>query len=119
MIVAGGEAADAVWPAFEAGATLAYEARRFQGYAGAEIYYLNPAGLPGVDGTPTRSNVAYTLSTWAMEECRDVVVYLVGEGGAGTLRLNATEHLSTVKNAWNSGTRDGSAFVGNDRVDPD
>jgi hypothetical protein len=96
VIVAGGEATDPRWPAFEAGACLAYEALRFQGYADAEIYYLSPAGLPGVDGTPTRSNVAYALSTWAMEACQDVVVYLVGEGGDGTFRLNAGESLSAA-----------------------
>lgn len=102
VIVAGGAQTDAVWPAVEHNMLLAYEALTFQGYSNDDIYFLSPAAVsPGVDGTPVLSNVQYALTTWAANQTQDLVLYLVGDGSAGSFALGPGQNLTyAVLDTW-------------------
>lgn len=102
VIVAGGPQSDPLWPAIQNNAGAAYEALTFQGYANDDIYFMSPVSFSlGVDGLPTLSNVEDAVTRWATSSTQDVVVYMVGNGGSGTFKVNATENLSaTALNTW-------------------
>ncbi len=48
----------------------------------------------GVDGLPILSTIQFAITTWAKSSTQDVVLYLVGNGGNGTFKVNKTENLS-------------------------
>jgi hypothetical protein len=97
IIAMGGLQTDPLWPAMENSATLAYEAITFQGYTDDDSYFMSPVAFSsGVDGTPTLSNFSYAVNTWAQTSTQDVVLYLIGNGGAETFELNSTETLSAT-----------------------
>jgi len=95
IIVAGGPSSDALWSSVQTNAGLVYETLIFQGYSDDDIYFFSPVTFSvGVDGLATLSNLNFAIVTWAATNTRDVVLYLVGRGGAQTFQLNATESLT-------------------------
>jgi len=104
IIVAGGTQSDVLWPAVETNVNLAFEALRFQGYSDDDIYLMSPASIPGVTATsvlPTLSSLTYAIETWAAQNTRDLVLYLIGPGDTGIFYINSTETLSpTALSTW-------------------
>ncbi len=101
IIVAGGEQGDADWPSIEASAKLAYEALIQQGYVDEDIRYRSAVTTMGVDGLATLENLEHDLTTWGTANTQDVVLYLVGKGGPGTLRIRDGEVLQAADlNGW-------------------
>ena len=95
IIVAGGPQSDALWSAIQKNAGLSYDALTFQGYTNDDIYFMSPVTFTaGVDGLPTLSNIQYAIDTWARTNTQDIVLYLLGNGGNGTFKVNETENLS-------------------------
>lgn len=98
VIVAGGPADAARWPAVEKNAGLCHEALRFQGYAADDVYFMSPVSFSdGVDAAPTREGLAHALTEWAGTRTRDLVLYLVGNDAAEGFRLNATETVDAAE----------------------
>lgn len=101
IIVAGGDASSAAWPAYEATAALAYETLVFQGYGDDNIRYYSQTTTPGVDGLGTASNLEYAIATWAASDTQDLTVCLVGAVQAGAFRLSPTETVALADlDAW-------------------
>ena len=102
IIVAGGTSSDPLWPAIEQSARLAYESLTFQGYGNDDIlFFSNVAFSEGWDASVTIGNVSYAINTWAKESTRDLVLYLVGDGGDGIFKVNDTENLpATDLDVW-------------------
>ena len=102
IIVAGGPHTDGLWLAIQKNAGLAYDALTFQGYTKDDIYFMSPVTFSaGVDGLPNLSNIEDALTRWATTNTQDVVLYLLGNGGNGTFKVNATENLSgTDLDTW-------------------
>jgi len=95
ILVAGGPQSDTLWPAIEKSASLAYCALTFQGYSDDDIYFLSPSELSsGFDNLPTLNNLHYAIETWAGDSTQELVVYLVGNAGNETFRINGEETLS-------------------------
>ena len=95
VIVAAGSQSDALWPAIEKNAGLAYGALKFQGYVDDDIYFMSPVTFSaGVDAAPTVNNLNNAITSWAATNTQDVVVYLIGKGGNGTYEISPTETLS-------------------------
>ena len=95
IIVAGGPQSDSLWSAIQKNAGLAYDALTFQGYTNDDIYFMSPVTFTaGVDVLPTLSNIQYAIDTWAKTNTQDIVLYLLGNGGNGTFKVNETENLS-------------------------
>jgi sugar lactone lactonase YvrE len=95
VIVAAGSQSDALWPAIEKNAGLAYGALKFQGYVDDDIYFMSPVTFSaGVDVMPTLSNLSSAITGWAATNTQDLVVYLIGKGGNGTYEISPTETLS-------------------------
>ncbi len=95
--MAGGSQSDPLWPAVEKNAGLAYDALRFQGYVGDDIYFMSPVTFSsGIDGTPTLSNLQYALTTWGITNTQDLVLYLIGNGGNKTFQISASETLNAT-----------------------
>jgi len=97
IIVAGGSQSDALWPAIEKNAGLAYEALRFQGYSDDDIHFMSPVTFSaGVDRLATVSELEYAISGWTGFDTQDLVVYMIGDGGQGTFNINSTEQLAVT-----------------------
>ncbi len=97
IIAIGGSQFDSIWVAMENLGTLAYKSLTFQGYSDDDIYFMSPVTFSaGVDGLTTLSNLDYAVNTWALNNTQDAVIYLIGKGGYGTFKLNATETLSAA-----------------------
>lgn len=94
MIVAGSSPQEVLWPAIERSVSAAYEALLSQGYTDDTVTFLSPVAITGVDQLATLDNLEYALVSWAGQSTQDLVLYLVGDGGAGTFQLNAGETLS-------------------------
>lgn len=102
IIVVGGDQSDPQWPAYEANAANAYRILKSQGYTAKArenvkktILYMSAGGTEGVDFAPSLRNLKWAIETWAGGETRDLVLYLVGSGGAGTFKLTATQTLES------------------------
>ncbi|RKZ90588.1 MAG: hypothetical protein DRQ40_10825, partial [Gammaproteobacteria bacterium] len=94
IIVAGGEQSDTLWESVRRNALLAYDALSFQGYSDDEIYFMSPVTFTsGVDGLPTFSNLEYALLGWGVQNTRDLVIYMIGNGNEGGFQINSTEIL--------------------------
>ena len=96
IVVAGGSLSDAQWPAIENCAKTAYEALDFQGYTTEDIYLIGPASIPGVDVLsvlPSKDNLEFAITSWATNQTRDVVLYLVGDGDAGAFQISEAEAI--------------------------
>jgi sugar lactone lactonase YvrE len=94
IIVAGGAQSDALWPAIETCADLAYKALTFQGYSDDDIYFMSPVTFStGVDVTPTIRNINDAINTWAQNSTQDVVLYLMGSVDDENFRINEAETL--------------------------
>jgi hypothetical protein len=104
IIVAGGSQSDEIWPAVEKNTKLVWESLSFQGYSDDDIYLMSPASIPGVTimtVLPSLSNLGYAITTWARQSTRDVVIYMIGNGGYGTFALNGSETLSASQlDSW-------------------
>ena len=94
IIVAGGSAEDVLWPAIERNVGATYKALLYQGYTEDTVIFMSPVGIDGVDQLATLDNLEYALVSWAGQSTQDLVVYFVGNGGAGTFPINAEETLS-------------------------
>jgi sugar lactone lactonase YvrE len=95
IIVAAGSQSDALWPAIEKNAGLAYGALKFQGYVDEDIYFMSPVTFSsGVDVAPTVNNLNNAITIWAATNTQDFVLYLIGNGGNGTFQISPTETLS-------------------------
>ena len=94
IIVAGGSPEDALWLAIEKNVSMTYEALLYQGYTDDTITFMSPVGIRGVDQLATFDNLEHAVMSWAGQSTQDLVLYLVGNGGAGTFRINAQETLS-------------------------
>ena len=93
IIVAGGAQSDALWPAIEKSARLAYEALTGQGYTDDTIYFMSPVTVgAGIDGVSNLANLQDAITVYA-SNTRDLVLYMVGAGDTGTFRINAAETL--------------------------
>ncbi len=93
IIVAGGVPSDTIWPAVEKNAKLAYDTLIFQGYSDSDIKYLSAVATKGVDSTATLSNIDNAVNTLVANNTRDLVVYMIGDGGYETFRVNDSEVL--------------------------
>lgn len=104
IIVATADLTDPAWPAIQRSAVHACEALLLQGYQKQNIKLFSPVTFSAcVDFTysPTLSNLYYYLTAWAAVNAQDVVVYLLGSGSLGSLRLSNTETLSAeTLDAW-------------------
>lgn len=97
VIIAGGEQTDELWPVIEKNTNLSYEALRFQGYSDDDIYFLSPVTFSaGVDVAPTLDNIDFALGEWIAQDTQDLVMYMIGTGQDGQLKLNAEEGLSAA-----------------------
>ena len=96
IIVAGGEQTDPYWTAVEKNATLAYETLKFQGYNDEDIYYMSASTTTGVDGLATLGNIDFAINTWAHDNTLDLVIYLIGNGGNKTFKVNDTDTLQAT-----------------------
>jgi len=97
IIVAGGPSSDGLWSAVQTNAGRVYETLIFQGYSDDDIYFLSPVTFSsGVDGLASLSNLNFAIITWAAASTQDVILYLVGRGGAQTFQMNATETLNAA-----------------------
>ena len=104
LIVAAADPADPIWPAVERNAEHACEALLLQGYEKENIKLFSPVTFSAcVDFTyaPTLSNLYYYLTTWAADNTQDVVLYMLGNGSAGSFRLSSTGTLlAATLGAW-------------------
>jgi sugar lactone lactonase YvrE len=103
IIVAGGGPfpGNNLWDATQMCANYAYRALTYQGYTKNSIYYLSAdtdldldgnGVLDDVDGDATNDNLAFAITTWAMD-AEDLFIYMVDHGGEETFRMGATELL--------------------------
>ncbi|QTA80470.1 NHL repeat-containing protein [Desulfonema limicola] len=98
VIVAGGTQGDSLWPAVENNAMLAYESLKFQGYSDDDIYFLSSVSFsPGIDGLSSLSNLEFALGTWAENNTKDMLLYLIGNGEDKAFNLSQTEKLEADK----------------------
>ncbi|PID73225.1 MAG: hypothetical protein CSB33_04705 [Desulfobacterales bacterium] len=82
IIAAGGGSPDLPWRSIRKNADLAYNALAFQGYSDDEIYFMSPFTFStGVDVLSTKANMAFAITSWAAENTRDIVLYMIGNGG--------------------------------------
>ncbi|MFZ1235263.1 MAG: carboxypeptidase regulatory-like domain-containing protein, partial [Thiofilum sp.] len=98
-----------LWDESQANANHAFWVLANQGYTKENIQYLNRNtqldldgnGKPDdVDGLPTRANLKAALTEWA-KDGEDVVLYMIGHGGAGTFQLGGGEVLQASElNQW-------------------
>ena len=96
IVVAGGAQTDPLWGVTQNNAGRAYQSLKLQGYTEQDISFRSPVTFSaGVDGLPSLANLEYLIKTWA-KDGGDLVVYLVGTGGAGTFRLGPTETLNAA-----------------------
>jgi hypothetical protein len=103
IIVAGGGdyEGNSLWDATRLCASYAYSTLNVQGYASGNLYYLSSEtnldldndGVPEVSADATNANLEYAIKTWAADG-DNLVVYLVGHGGAGTFRIGENELLN-------------------------
>ena len=102
IIVAGGDPSDALWPSTKNCSAFAYNALTFQGYTDNDIFFMSHDSLSsGVDDQPSLSNLSYAINTWAQSNTQDIVLYLVGNGGNASFRINETETLPPADlDAW-------------------
>jgi len=96
IIVAGGSQTDQIWTAVERNAALAYETLKFQGYNDEDIYYMSAATTTGVDVMATLDNIDFAINTWAHVNTLDLVIYLIGDGGDNTFKVNDTDTLQAA-----------------------
>ncbi len=101
VILIGGSQSD-IWPVMEQIGQLAYNALFFQGYSDDNIYLMSPVTFSsGVDALPTLENLEDVLSRWAANDTRDVVLYMIGNGGDGIFHINPDQTLSAdVLGEW-------------------
>ncbi|MBK8455259.1 MAG: hypothetical protein IPL34_18375 [Thiofilum sp.] len=109
LVVGGDESGNALWDESQANANHAFWVLANQGYTKENIQYLNRNtqldldgnGKPDdVDGLPTRANLKAALTEWA-KDGEDVVLYMIGHGGAGTFQLGGGEVLQASElNQW-------------------
>lgn len=102
IIVAGGGdyEGNTLWDATRMCASYAYSTLNVQGYDKTNLYYLSPEtqldldndGVPEVSADATNTNLEQAIRTWAADG-DNLVVYLVGHGGAGTFRMGENELL--------------------------
>ncbi|HOV74598.1 MAG TPA: SMP-30/gluconolactonase/LRE family protein [Candidatus Hydrogenedentes bacterium] len=102
IIVGGAERADAPADIIDQNTTLAYETLRFQGYTDDDIRFFSPRAVStGVDAAPSLGGLESSLKTWAAQETQDLVLYMIGAGGAGRFELNSGETLLAASlNIW-------------------
>ncbi|MBW1682682.1 MAG: hypothetical protein JRJ83_14855 [Deltaproteobacteria bacterium] len=102
-IVAGGGpyAGNNLWDATQLNANFAYRTLIYQGYTPDTIQYLsgdtdldlNGDGSPDVDEDVTNESIRDALLTWSAD-ADSLLLYMVGHGGDGLYRTNATEILA-------------------------
>jgi streptogramin lyase len=103
IVVAGGPASGALWPAVKNNAALAYRALVYQNYTDDDIYLLSPQSIPGtvIDDTPGLSSLNRAITAWATDNTQDLVLYLIGNGNRDAFWINDTETLSaSMLDAW-------------------
>lgn len=95
MIVVGAAYEGAVGTVLADTAAQAYRTLAFQGYAETDIHVFSdgPVGGFTVDGPATRDALTSALTGWAQTQTRDMVIYLVGDGGFNHFRLNDGESI--------------------------
>jgi hypothetical protein len=97
ILVAGVSSSSTIEAGIEQGMRTAYHALTYQGYREDTIKVLAPEDISGVDHDrqpATRANLMAAITTWAAASTQDLVVYLVGEGAAGSFKLNGSENLT-------------------------
>ncbi|MBI4558444.1 MAG: 6-bladed beta-propeller [Candidatus Hydrogenedentes bacterium] len=104
IMFAGATQADSLWPAIENAVRTSHSALRGQGYSDEDIRFYSATTIPGVDGLNVLANLESALTSWAMTNTQDVVVFLVGNGADGVFELNDTETLSAAQlDGWLDG----------------
>ncbi|MBI5055712.1 MAG: SMP-30/gluconolactonase/LRE family protein, partial [Nitrospirae bacterium] len=106
IILAGGSQSDANWDGIQKGAQAAYNALKFQGYKddseqgctnNEDICLYSPVAFTsGFDGTSTLSNLQSAIQTWGADSVEDVVLYMIGNGDAGSFNIKGTEPQETL-----------------------
>ncbi|MFH0813304.1 MAG: C13 family peptidase [Pseudomonadota bacterium] len=111
IIVAGGGPyqGNNLWDSTQMCANFAYRTLTYQGFTKESIYYLTSdtdldldsnGVLDDVDGDATTNNLQQAIINWA-SSADDVILYLIGPGGDGFFRMNATETLSASQlDSW-------------------
>ncbi len=98
IIVVGDWRSEPNRPSMEHLAELAHEALIFQGYSDDDIYFMSPTTFSvGVDGLSALSNLNHAINTWARDDTRDLVIYLLGNGDLETFMINQTETLTALE----------------------
>ncbi len=105
VIVAGLETSDATAELIDQNMNLVYETLRFQGYTDDDIQYLSPRSVSaGWDAPPTTTGLRDVLTVWAAENTQDLVLYMIGAGGAGHFDMGGREILfAGVLKVWLDG----------------
>ncbi len=103
IVVVGGGRADVY---AKKGVQRAYGALKAQGYTDENIVFLGPEGIHCygnhncVDGAATLAALENTINA-AHNTTHDLVLYMIGPGGAGTFRINNHEILhAAVLDGW-------------------
>ncbi|MEM7706902.1 MAG: 6-bladed beta-propeller [Pseudomonadota bacterium] len=106
IVVHGGDESDEAFAARQGNAALAVAALSIQGYGADgvscsdascdDIFYLSNAAVPGTDGTSTRSNLEFALTTWGVDDVQDLTVYFVGPRSGNALVLSDTDSVSLI-----------------------
>ncbi len=104
IVVHGGDVSEAAFAARQGNAGLAVAALSIQGYGADgvscsdsscdDIFYLSNAAVPGTDGTSTRTNLEFALTTWGTDDVQDLTVYFVGPRDGNTLVLSDSDSVS-------------------------
>ena len=111
IVVAGGGPfqGTSLWDVTQMSANFAYRSLTYQGFTKDTIYYLSSDTdldldsndvLDDVDGVPSVASLQQAITTWA-SDAKNLVLYLVDQGGGDTFQLNETETLSvTDLDSW-------------------
>lgn len=103
ILVAAGAPNDGLWPAIEKGIKKAFDALIFQGYSNGDIRLIASTNIPEVPvipESPDPENLKNAIETWATQDVRDLVVYVIGNGGNETLTIAGNEITATDLDTW-------------------
>jgi len=90
--------------AIEKSAKLAWDTLIHKGFSENDLYLLSSSDIPGVNISPvsaTPGNLNYAINTWAKENGRELLLYMVGDGSTREFKMDDSHVLSAVDlNSW-------------------
>jgi len=94
IIVGGWGESKSIQDRIERNSMLAFEALEFQGYSDNDIYFMsNETFTKDIDALSSISNLKYAITTWAKNNTKDIILYIVGEGENEFFMINQDEYL--------------------------